>query len=149
MQQLFYYKMRQKFITKYVSFLLQNATVLLQNATVLLQNATFITNCDSTISSKKDETLTDNPTVRIYVNKIKNRTSSKIKTGFYLQLLTPEIMKLFGSTKSKIIKDGISENLPYLEIPEVVLIHFNIVHNDYQHDSRALHAFFTSKSFGQ
>ena len=142
MQQLFYYKMRQKFITKYVSFLLQNATV-------LLQNATFITNCDSTISSKKDETLTDNPTVRIYVNKVKNRTSSKIKTGFYLQLLTPEIMKLFGSTKSKITKDGISENLPYLEIPEVVLIHFNIVHNDYQHDSRALHAFFTSKSFGQ
>ena len=142
MQQLFYYKMRQKFITKYVSFLLQNATV-------LLQNATFITNCDSTISSKKDETLTDNPTVRIYVNKIKNRTSSKIKTGFYLQLLTPEIMKLFGSTKSKITKDGISENLPYLEIPEVVLIHFDIVHNDYQHDSRALHAFFTSKSFGQ
>ena len=41
----------------------------------------------------------------IYVNKLENRTTYKIKTGYYLELLTPETMKLLGSTKSKIVKD--------------------------------------------
>ena len=45
-------------------------------------------------------------------------------------------MKLFGSTKSKITKDKIGENVPYLEITEILLIHCNIVNNDYQRDSR-------------
>ena len=45
-------------------------------------------------------------------------------------------MKLLGSTKSKIDKDKKSENVPHLEITEVVLIHCNIVNNDYQQDSR-------------
>ena len=54
---------------------------------------------------KKDETVTDNPSIRIYVNKIENRITFKIKTGYYLELLTPETMKLLGSTKSKITKD--------------------------------------------
>ena len=60
----------------------------------------------------------------------------KIKTGFYLELLTTETMKLLGSTKSKITEDKNGENLPHLEITEVVLVHCNIVNNDYQHDSR-------------
>ena len=50
----------------------------------------------------------------------------------YLKLLTPETMKLLGSTKTKITKDKISENVPRLEITEVVLVHCNLVNNDYQ-----------------
>ena len=45
-------------------------------------------------------------------------------------------MKLLGSTKSKITKDKNGENVPHLEIIEVILLHCNIVNNDYQHDSR-------------
>ena len=48
---------------------------------------------------KKYETLTKNPPVQIYPNKIKNRIVFKIKTGYKLKLLTPETMKLLGSTK--------------------------------------------------
>ena len=58
----------------------------------------------------------------------------------------PKTMKLLGSTKSKITKDKNSENVPNLEITEVVLGHCNIVNNDYQQDSRVL---YTKKSFGQ
>ena len=53
---------------------------------------------------KKHETVTDNPLIRIYVNK-ENRTTFKIKTGYYLEFLTPETIKLLESTKSKINKD--------------------------------------------
>ena len=45
--------------------------------------------------------ITDNPSIRIYVNKIENKITFKIKTGYYLELLTPETMKLLESTKSK------------------------------------------------
>ena len=54
----------------------------------------------------------------------------EIKTGQYLKLLTPELMKLPGSIRSKIGKDKTGENVPYLEINEVVLIHCNISNND-------------------
>ena len=70
----------------------------------------------------------------IYVNKIENRITLKIKTGYYLELLTPETMKLLASTKSKITKDENSKNVPHLEITEVILVHCNIVNNDYQQD---------------
>ena len=72
-----------------------------------------------------------------------------MNTGYYLELLTPETMKLLGSTKSKITKDENDENVPHLEIAEVVLIHCNIVNNNYQQDSRVLYTFVPSKSFGQ
>ena len=58
-------------------------------------------------------------------------------------------MKLLGSTKSKIIKDENGENVPRLEITELVLMHCNIVNNDYQQDSRVLYTFLPNKSFGQ
>ena len=77
----------------------------------------------------------DKPSVQIYVNKIENRVTVKIKNGYSLERLTPETMKLLGSTKNKITKDKNVENMPHLEITEVVLVHFNIVNNDYQHDS--------------
>ena len=63
--------------------------------------------------------MTDNPPIRIYVNKIQNRIKYKIKTGHYLQILTPETMKLLGSTIRKITKDGNGGNLPHLQITEV------------------------------
>ena len=84
----------------------------------------------------------------IYVNKVENRITFKIKTGYYFELLMPGKMKLLGSTKSKITKDENGKNLPHLEITEVVLIHCNIVNNDYQQDSRVLHKFVSNKSFG-
>ena len=53
---------------------------------------------------------------------MKNRTAFRIKTGHYPELLKPEAMKIPGSTKSKIIKDKNSGNVPHLEITEVVLV---------------------------
>ena len=58
----------------------------------------------------------------IYVNKTENRITFKIKTGYCLQLLMPETMKLLQSTKSKITKDENGENLPHLEITKVLNI---------------------------
>ena len=58
-------------------------------------------------------------------------------------------MKLLRSTKSKMTKNEKGENVPHLEITEVVLIHCNIVNNDYEHDSRVLYTFVPNNSFGQ
>ena len=98
---------------------------------------------------KKHETLTENPPVQIYVNKIKNRIVFKIKTGYKLELLIPETMKLLGSTKKDVDKDKNGENVPKLESVEVVLVHCNLVQNDYQHTSNVLFIFVTNKEFGQ
>ena len=73
----------------------------------------------------------DNPSIRIYVNKIENRITFKIKNGYYLELLIPETMKLLGSTKNKVTKDKNGENVPLLEVVELVLVHCNLVNNDY------------------
>ena len=67
----------------------------------------------------------------VYVHKIENRITFKIKTGCYLELLTPETMKFLGSTKIKITKTGNGENVPDLEITEVVLKHCNVINNYY------------------
>ena len=66
-----------------------------------------------------------------------------------MNFLTPETMKLLGSTRSKITKDENGENVPHLEITKVVLIHCNIVNNNYRQDSRVLYTFAPNKSFGQ
>ena len=57
-------------------------------------------------------------------------------------------MKLLGSTGNKITKDKSGENIPHLEITEVVLVHCNIVNNDYQEDSRLSYTFVPNKPFG-
>ena len=57
-------------------------------------------------------------------------------------------MKTLGSTENKITKDKNGENLPHLEITEAILVHCNIVSNDYQQDSRVLYTFVPNKSFG-
>ena len=61
----------------------------------------------------------------------------------------PETMKLLGSTKVKVTKDKNSKYVPHLETTKVVLMHCNIVNNDYQQDSRTLHAFVSNTSFGE
>ena len=85
----------------------------------------------------------------IYINKIENRITFKIKAAYFLEFSTPETIKLLGSTKSKITKHENGENLPHLEITEIVLIHCNVANNDYQQDSRFLYIFVSDKSFGQ
>ena len=86
--------------------------------------------------------------MQIYGNIIENGVTFKIKNGYGLELLTPETMKLLGSSENKITKDKNGENVPHLEISEVVLVHCNIVNNDYQQDSRVLYTFVPNKPFG-
>ena len=57
-------------------------------------------------------------------------------------------MKFLGSTKNKITEDKNGENAPHLEIAEVVLVHCDIVNNDYQQDSKVLYTFVPNKPFG-
>ena len=97
----------------------------------------------------KHETVIDNSLMRMYLNKIENRITFKIKTWYYLELLTPKTIKLLGSIKSKITKYENGENVPHLEITEVALIHCNIVNSDYEQNSRVLYTFVPNKSFGQ
>ena len=96
---------------------------------------------------KKHRENIDKPLVKIYINKIENRITFKIKMDG-LELLTPEAMKWLGNTENKITKDKNSENVPHLEITEVILVYCNIVNNDYQQDSRVLSVFVPNKPFG-
>ena len=98
---------------------------------------------------KKHETLTKNPPVQVYPNKIKKRTVFKIKNGYKLELLTFETMKLLGSTKKDVDKDKDGEIVPKLQSLEVVLVHCNLVTNYYQHESKVLFSFVANKQFGQ
>ena len=70
--------------------------------------------------------------------KKKNGVTFRINTAYYLELLTPETVKLLGSAKSKITKDENDENVHHLEITEVLLVHCNIDDNNYQQNSRVL-----------
>ena len=97
---------------------------------------------------QKHRESVDNPSIRMYINRIENRITFKIKNGYYLELLTSETMKLLGSTESKITKDKNGENVPHLEIIELVLVHCNLVNNYYQQDSRILYTFVPNKTFG-
>ena len=73
---------------------------------------------------KKHGEKTDNPSIRIYINKTEN--------SIWSLAFNTEMMKLLGSTKSKITKD----NVPHLEITVVILVYCNVVNNDYQQDWR-------------
>ena len=88
---------------------------------------------------KKHSESVDNPSIKIYVNKIENKVTFKIKNGYYLEL---------GSTESKITKDKNGENVLHLEIVELLLIHCNFVDNNCQQNSRTLYAFVPNKPFG-
>ena len=80
---------------------------------------------------KKKKTLTENRPVQIYPNKIKNRIVFKIKTGYKLEILSLEKMKLLGSAA------------------EVAKVHCNLVNNNYQQTSKVLFTFVLNKQFGQ
>ena len=97
---------------------------------------------------KKCKILTENLAVQIYPNKINNRIVFKIKTGYKLESLTAETTELLGSTKKDVdaVKD---KNVPKLESVEVLLVHCNLVKNDYQHTSKVLFSFVPNKQFGQ
>ena len=82
------------------------------------------------ILKKKHNEKIANLSIRIYVNKSENRTF-KIKAAYYLELLTAETMKLLGSTENEITKNKNCENVPHVEITEVVLVHCNIYNNNY------------------
>ena len=82
------------------------------------------------------------------MNKIENKVTFKIKDGYTLELLTKKTMKLLGNTKNKITKDKNGENVPHPEFTNVVLVHCNMVNNDYQLDSRVLYTFVPNKPFG-
>ena len=89
---------------------------------------------------KINQTIMDNHPIKIYVTKIENSITSKIKTGYYLELLTLEIMKLLKSTERKITNNECCENVAYLEITEAVIIHCNVINNN---------IFILDKSFDQ
>ena len=97
--------------------------------------------------NKKHETLTENPPVQIQVNKIKNRIVFKIKTRYKLEFLTPETIKLLGNARKDVDKDKDGEIVPRLESAQVVLVHCNLVKNDYQHTSKVLFTFVPNKKF--
>ena len=96
---------------------------------------------------KRHEENINDPSISIYINKIENRITFKIKTGYYLEFLTPETMKLLGSTENKTTKGKNGQNVPQLEITEVLLVHFNIDNNYYLFDSRVLYTLVPNKPF--
>ena len=98
---------------------------------------------------KKHETIGENAPILIYANTINNRIVFKIKSGYKLELLSKETMKLLEITKDIIDADKNSENVPRLENVEVVLIHCNLVNNSYQQASRVLFTFVPTKQYGQ
>ena len=98
---------------------------------------------------KKHEMLTENPPIQIYPNKIKKIIIFKVKTGYKLELLSSETMKLLRSAKTDVDKDKDGEDVPKLETVEVVLVHCNLVNNSYQQASKVLFTFVPNKQFVQ
>ena len=80
---------------------------------------------------KKHKTIADTAPILIYANNVINRIIFKIKTGYKLELLSEETMKLLGSTSSIIDKDKNSDTVPKLENVDEVLVHCKLVNNSY------------------
>ena len=98
---------------------------------------------------KKHETIADVSPVLIYVNEINNRIVFKIKSGYKLELLSKEIMRLLRSSADTIDDDESSELVPKLEGVDPVLVHCNLVNNSYQQASKVLLTFVPNKNYGQ
>ena len=98
---------------------------------------------------KKHETFTENPALQIYADRIKIRIVFKIKTGYKLESLSSETMKLLGSTKQDLDQDKEGEDVPKLESAEVILVHCNLVNKNYQQASKVLFTFVPNKQLGQ
>ena len=98
---------------------------------------------------KKYETLAQNSAVQICSNKIQNRIVFKIKTGYKLEFLSQETLKLLGSTKTDVDQDKDGKDGPKLESVGVVLVHYNLLNNNYQQAWKAFFNFVLNKQFGQ
>ena len=98
---------------------------------------------------KKHETIAENSPVLIYVNEINNRIVFKIKSGYKLELLSKETMKLLGSSVDIIDSDKNIALVPKLESVDLVLVHCNLVNNSYQKASKVLFTFVPNKKYGQ
>ena len=85
----------------------------------------------------------------IYVNEINNRIVFKIKSGYKVELLSKETMRLLGSSSDTIDGDKNSELIPKLESVDLVLVRCNIVNNSYQQVSKALFTLVPNKKYGQ
>ena len=96
---------------------------------------------------KKQETLAGNPPIQIYPNKIKNKIAFKVKTGYKLEFLSLETMKILESAK-KDVRDKDGEDVQKVEFVEVVLVHCNLVNNSCQQASKVLFTFVHNKQFG-
>ena len=98
---------------------------------------------------KKHETIEDiyNPPIIAYVNIIKNTIIFNIKTGYKLELLSKETKTLLGSSSNIIDSDKDGELVPKLENVEVVLVHCNLVNNNYQQASKVLFTFVPNRQF--
>ena len=98
---------------------------------------------------RKHETIADVSPVLIYVNEINSRIVFKIKSGYKLELLSKETMRLLGSLTDTIDGDKNSELVPKLESVDLVLLHCNFVNNSYQQASQVLFTFVSNKKYGQ
>ena len=92
---------------------------------------------------KKHEAVTTIPLIHVYISRINNRLTFKIKDGYKLELQMPETMKSFSSTK-KLTDKTKAENIPSLD---VVLVQCNLVDNQYQQKSEVLCTFAPNKSY--
>ena len=98
---------------------------------------------------KKHETIAKVSSVLIYVNEINKRIVFKIKSGYKLELLSKETMRLLGSSNDTIDGDKNSELVPRLESVDLVLVHCNVVNNSYQQASKVVFTFVLNKKHGQ
>ena len=98
---------------------------------------------------KKHETIHKVSPVLIYVNEINNRIVFKIKSGYKLELLSKETMKLLGPSTDTIDGDKNSELIPKLESVDLVLVHCNLVNSSYQQASKVLFTFVPNKKYRQ
>ena len=98
---------------------------------------------------KKHETVADISPVLIYVNEINNRIFLKIKSGYKLELLLKETMRLLGSSTNTIDGDKNSKLVPKLESVDLVSVHSNLLNNSYQQASKLLFTFVPNKKYGQ
>ena len=98
---------------------------------------------------KKHATVADISPVLIYVNEINNRIFFKIKSGYKLELLLKETMRLLGSSTNTIDGDKNSKLVPKLESVDLVSVHSNLLNNSYQQASKLLFTFVPNKKYGQ
>ena len=96
---------------------------------------------------KTHETLSTNHLIHIYINSITNKLVINLKDEYKLELQTSETMKLFGGTKKLLNKTKNGENVPSLEVAEVVFVPCNLAYNQYKQKFEVLFTFPPNKSY--